>query len=194
MNEFQIASYVSRFVFARRCLLLVDRCTWTGHEADVLGVTNDLRLIDVEVKISRSDFKADAKKDKWWMRRYGAYNPAGLTPEERHPCVSTARLHPPRVWKHYFAMPAEVWSDDLTEFLPSAACGVILVKSRSAKERPTGHPAYPPAPIGHKVIRRAKPDRHAYRISAEQAVDIARLAGLRMWDAYDRAIGRESES
>lgn len=193
MNEFQIASYVSRFVFGRRCLLLVDRCTWTGHEADILAVTNDLRLIDVEVKISRSDFKADAKKDKWWMRRYGAYNPAGLTAEAKQPRVDTARLHPPRVWKHYFAMPEEVWSDDLTEFLPSAASGVILVKTDVKGRQPAGRPAYPDAPRGHKVIRRAKPDRNAYRLSAEQAVDIARLAGLRMWDAYDRAIGRETQ-
>lgn len=34
-----------------------------------------------------------------------------------------------------------------------------------------------------RLVRHAKPCRDADKISAEQAIDIARLAGLRMWDA-----------
>lgn len=67
-SEFKIARAISLQTLARKCVVLVDNCSWTGHECDVLGVTTDLRIIDVEVKISRSDLKVDAKKDKWWTR------------------------------------------------------------------------------------------------------------------------------
>ena len=43
-------------------LVMVPNCYWTGDECDLLVVRNDLRLVDVEVKISRSDLKADAGK------------------------------------------------------------------------------------------------------------------------------------
>lgn len=38
---------------------------------DVLAVTDDRRLIEIEIKISFSDFKADAKKDKWRRQKRG---------------------------------------------------------------------------------------------------------------------------
>lgn len=36
---------------------------------DVIAVTGDRRLIEVEIKISVGDFKKDAKKEKWGRRR-----------------------------------------------------------------------------------------------------------------------------
>jgi hypothetical protein len=62
-SEYNIARAIALQTLARKCVVLVDNCNWTGHECDVLGVTTDLRIIDVEVKISRADLKADAKKD-----------------------------------------------------------------------------------------------------------------------------------
>lgn len=35
-----------------------------------------------------------------------------------------------------------------------------------------------------ECIRRACPNKHAHRLEPEQVMDIARLANLRMWEAY----------
>jgi hypothetical protein len=53
--------------YKRQCRLVTfERGTESfGDFPDVLAVTDDMRLIEVEVKVSLSDFKADAKKRKW---------------------------------------------------------------------------------------------------------------------------------
>lgn len=170
-NEFAIAAAIARQTLQSRCLLLVDRCNWTGHECDVLGVTTCLRIIDVEVKISRADLRADAKKDKWWVRQFGRWS-AETQSYVKPPDV--LRPWPPRGWKHYYALPADIWNDDLLAALPSKASGVLLLHGKKD---------------GRVVVtckRRSTPDRNASRLTAEQVVDIARLANLRMWDAYKR--------
>lgn len=158
-----IARAVATQTLAKKCVVLVDRCNWTGYECDVLAVTQDLRVIDVEVKISRADFKADAGKDKWWHRPGWAWNEP--RPERVH------RDWPPKVWKHYVAMPADLWMDSLLEFMPSPASGLLLVREHRGRVEINCH-------------RRATPNRDAGKIGAAAAVDIARLANLRMWDAY----------
>ncbi len=172
-SEAMIARAISLQTLERKCIVLVDNCNWTGHECDVLAVTRDLRIIDIEVKISRADLKADAKKDKWWHRQYGAWMPG----QRRQEVTTTARQHPPKVWKHYYALPADIWKPELLDFLPSAASGVLLL--RQASDRHQGQ-------IVVKCIRRATPATDAYRLTPAQAVDIARLANLRMWEAYRR--------
>lgn len=174
-NEAMIARAISLQTLARKCVVLVDRCNWTGHECDVLAVTTDLRIIDVEVKISRADLKADAKKDKWWHRfpsQYVGVDERGRAKFESPPSV--ARPHPQKVWKHYYAMPAEIWTPDLLDCLPSKASGVLLVTERSGW-------------ISVRCVRRATPCKDATRLKPEQVMDIARLANLRMWEAYQRA-------
>jgi hypothetical protein len=174
-NEFRIAAAISRQTLARRCVVLVDRCNWTGHECDVLAVTADLRIIDVEVKISRADFKADAKKDKWWHRRANwafqesPYREALPGP----PAPDIHRDWPPKVWKHYIAMPAEIWSDELLQFAPSPATGILLVREQLGLST-----------LAIECRRRAMPNKAADKLTPEQVLDIARLANLRMWDAY----------
>ena len=176
-NEARIASAIARQVLLRKCVVLVDRCNWTGYEADLLCVTQDLRLIDVEIKISRADFAQDAKKDKWWHRnisgRYLGASGSSLWQwdEPQH------RDWPPKIWKHYFAMPAEIWDDALFEKAPSPASGILLLKRRDDGSVQT------------RVLRRAVPNRDAGKVSAAAAIDIARLANLRMWNAYLEAMG-----
>lgn len=165
-TESVIAGAISRQTLARKCVVLVDNCNWTGHECDVLAVTMNLRIIDVEVKISRADLKADAKKDKWWHR-------IGWS---SHHGPDAPRLHPRKVWKHYYALPAEIWRPELLASLPSPASGVILMREQGN----TG------TPVVAEVVRRATPARDAYRLNPEEVMDIARLANLRMWDAYKR--------
>lgn len=160
-SEGVIARHVATQTLAKKCVVLVDRCNWTGYECDVLAVTTDLRVIDIEVKISRADFKADAKKDKWWHRlSWGG----DVGPPQR-------RQWPPKVWKHYVAMPRDLWDDALFEFMPSPASGLLLVHDHR------GH-------IDVNCQRRAVPNKDASRLTPAQAVDVARLANLRMWDAY----------
>ena len=165
-SEGRIARAIALQTLARKCVVLVDRCNWTGHECDVLAVTTDLRIIDVEVKISRADFKAGAKKNKWWHR------PAGLWPGEQP--APTHRDWPLKVWKHYVAMPADLWDAALFEFMPSTASGLLLVREQRNST----------TPVAVHCERRATPNKDAARLTPAQAVDIARLANLRMWDAY----------
>lgn len=59
-TEKTIARALAQQTFNRKYLVVVPNCNWTGYEADILAVTENLRLIDVEIKISRADLKADA--------------------------------------------------------------------------------------------------------------------------------------
>lgn len=182
-SESMIARAIALQTLARKCLVLVDNCNWTGHECDVLGVTHDLRIIDIEVKISRADLKADAKKDKWWHREFAGFSE---WQERRHPngqlisrfqeslWNSTARSHPPKVWKHYYAMPARIWTPELVSCLPSNDSGVLLLREGGG----------PQPLIIVSCERRATPAKDAYRLKPEQVLDIARLANLRMWESY----------
>lgn len=181
-NERIIAGAIARQTLASKCVVLVDNCSWTGHECDVLAVTTDLRIIDVEVKISRADLKADARKDKWWRRfvsgyettqaRWGTYQKAVYT--------QTPLQWPPKVWKHYYAMPADIWRDDLLAALPSPKSGVLLLDR-------DGYPRAAGSEMRVTCIRRATPNRDATRLTPSNVMDIARLANLRMWDAYQAA-------
>lgn len=179
-NERSIARAIALQTLARKCLVLVDNCNWTGYECDVLAVTMDLRIIDVEIKISRSDLKADAKKDKWWHRA-GWVQPA-VRGQSGHYALEKNLTWPRKVWKHYYAMPAEIWKPELTEYLPSPASGVLLLTDRGAGHTPQ---------ILVNCMRRSTPNKDADRIKPEQALDIARLANLRMWEAYNRLDLRE---
>jgi len=174
-NEHLIARAISLQTLARKCVLLVDNCNWTGHECDVLGVTTDLRIIDVEVKISRSDLKADAKKEKWWHRlTWREKDEAGLIPGSKEWYDAGHRVeHPRKVWKHYYALPKEIWTPELLDALPSKSSGVLLVTERSGR-------------IEVMCYRRATPNKDAYRLTPENVIDVARLANLRMWDSYYR--------
>jgi hypothetical protein len=177
-----IARAISLQTLARKCVVLVDNCNWTGHECDVLGVTTDLRIIDVEVKISRADLKVDAKKDKWWHRKYIGWSPdvehrdaSGrlLSVSRQRLTEDTLRPWPPKVWKHYYAMPADIWHDSLFDFLPSPASGILLLREQRGITTLAVH-----------CERRATPNKDADRLKPEQVMDIARLANLRMWEAY----------
>lgn len=181
-----IAGEIARQTFEKKCLVLVNNCNWTGFEADVLGVTNDLRLIDVEIKISRSDLKADAKKDKWWQRTFlgwgegkEVYSEDGRLIRVVHPRLYDTEplTHPRKVWKHYYALPAAIWKPELLDSLPSKASGVLLL----SEPQVLGHA------VGVTCVRRATPQRDAYVLSPAEVMAIARLANLRMWDAYRQA-------
>ena len=172
-NEQEIARALAVQVFHRRALVMVPNCMWTGNECDLLVVRNDLRLIDVEVKISRSDLKADAKKDKWVDVK--AYTETGhwIPPALRE----YKKLHWPRkIWKHYYALPEAVWKDGLHECIPEAS-GVLFMRDKKD------------GTVGVHVHRQAKPCKDAERLTPEQVMDIARVLTVRYWDRYAKLRG-----
>lgn len=158
------------FGFFKRRYLAVPNCSWPGSECDMLIVTENLRIIDMEIKISRADLRADAKKIKW-VDRLGA--PTNGMPWQGQ-SFDVPRIHPKNVWKHYYCMPQEIWTDELFDALPSPASGVLLIREREGVFR-------------INCLRAAKPNRKAEAIPAADAIDIARLASLRMWDALSRS-------
>lgn len=157
-SEGRIASCLARSLFEFEHIVLVPNCTWPGSECDLLIVTRDQRVIDIEIKIDRADFKADKAKDKWKCFQY------------------SGNRYVKTVWKHYYAMPAEVWKEGFEEHLPRPECGVVLLYND--ERTPSG--------IRAQIIRRAIPNRKASRISSEDIVSIARLANIRMWEALDK--------
>lgn len=164
-SENAIAHALVHQFLQRKALVVVPRCNWTGHECDLLAVMLPcLRIVDFEVKISRSDLKADAKKDKWWH-----HHPYVWRGEQPPP---TARHWPPKVWKHYYVLPADIWSEELLTALPSANSGVLTLTPR---------PAMRSGVLVH-CVRRAKPNPSAQPVRPQEALDLARLASLRMWD------------
>lgn len=168
MNTNELAGCLARTTF-KDALVVVDRCTWTPDECDLLVVDKSLRVVDVEIKISRADLKRERNKSKWYHRAPIVYRRRGEPPPPPTPIA-----WPVRVWKHYFAMPADLWKDELMACLPSSMSGVLLVT----------HNRMGPRNWSVQCKRRAKPCRSAQPLGAGDAIAIARLASLRMWDAY----------
>lgn len=149
-------------VLDRRCVVVLPNCYFTGFEADLLGVTADGRCIDIEVKISRQDLRADYRKDKWWQRPWGESRRNFVGPP------SPPRPWPRGVWKHYYAMPAAIWTPELVESIPPNSGILLLDDSKRIR-----------------VERRARPNRAAKPVSTDQAMKLAHLCSLRMWDALN---------
>lgn len=152
--------------FNHKHLIVVPNTYWPGNETDILVVRTDLRLMDVEIKISRSDLKADAKKDKWFD-----YQPVRLGFGNNGDSPLVARTHPRRIWKHYYCMPETIWKDGLFEGIPPTS-GVILMRDHR------DHP-------GTWLVRQAKPAKDAERITPEELADIARVQSHRMWESFN---------
>lgn len=164
----RICAVLARKTFAG-ALCAVDRCSRLGSECDLLVVTTRLRAIDVEVKISRADLKAERKKDKWF--EFGPWEARARGVER------TPRDWPRNVWKHYYAVAAPIWRDELLEHCQPKS-GVITVELRQD------------GLLRHiDVKRRCTANRSDTPLKPEVVVDIARLASLRMWNAYDE-LGR----
>lgn len=164
-NARLIGSALVRQTFQRK-YLVVPNCIWPGSECDLLAVEPGLRLIEVEIKISRADLRADRDKDKWYHHIDWRQQRAGVQRPRRD--------WPTRIWKHYYALPKDIWSDELRADLGSPASGILLLAAVGGAR----------GPIAVTCRRRSKPCRDAQRLTAAQAIDIARLANLRMWDAY----------
>lgn len=168
-TERSVAGVLARNSFDN-ALCVLPNAGWSGcdiGEIDMLVVAPCLRVIDVEIKISRSDLKADAKKRKWW------YQPNLTLPGPRD---GEALEWPGGAWKHYYAMPADIWKPELLTALPSPASGVLLVHDLHDIGR------YRWGRVS--CARRAKPNPNAKPVEIRELRKLARLTSLRMWDAY----------
>lgn len=166
-NESKIAALLARDTFGRD--LVCPNCTYLGFESDLLVVHRTLRLIDVEIKISRADLKADAAKEKWWRRpSMGWMTRGAMGPPQK-------LEWPPQVWKHYYALPAELWKPELAEFLP-AMSGLLLIHRNR---------------VEHK--QRAKPNPFTEPVKLETAMTIARLVSVRYWEHVRRIRADDAE-
>ncbi len=171
-NEFTVGRAIFEQAFTRKHVALIRNTYYTGYEADVLIVRNDLRLMDIEIKVSRSDFKADQHKDKWW--KYGPYADTGEKNKYGYPIqrqTKTPREWPVKIWKHYYCLPQEVWKDDLAAEV-SPKSGIMLLS----------HDQY--GRVALSIHRQAKPNKDAKPISANEAIEVARLCNARMWGAF----------
>lgn len=178
-SENMIARALADQTFSRRAVVLVPNCNWTDHECDLLVVEQGLRIIDVEIKISRADLKADAAKTKWWHTRiFGDVDSDGLPTVRARGRGADVKT----VWKHYYCLPYEIWDDSLIEYLPSRASGVIGLREGRKSGR-----------IYAEVIRKTKPAKNPYRCSEQDVLNIARLANLRLWSLHSDIARMQAE-
>jgi hypothetical protein len=168
-TEGTLGSALARNTFAND-LCVLPNCIWTGDEIDLLVVTPSRRVIDVEIKISRADLKVDRDKGKWW-REVGDWVEVSGRYQRSKP--AERREWPRAVWKHYYALPQEIWKPELLECM-AANSGVLLISGIPESRHKTRV----------ECVRRAKPCKNIEILSDEHVVKIARLASLRMWDAY----------
>lgn len=170
-SEYSIGRAIALQTLQRKCLVLVPNCNHTGYECDLLAIEPGGRIIDVEIKISRADLKADAGKGKWWTQFASRYDAATKRYVDSKP---EKREWPPRVWKHYYCMPEDVWTEGLESCLPTPKSGVILLRAGQRRE----------PPVVARVHRRATPNRESKPVTVETILNLARLASLRLWDSY----------
>ena len=153
-------------------LITIPNCLFTGYECDLLCVTNQLRIIDFEIKISKSDFYADAKKGKWWECTFLQNNLVDGKIEKAQEFKH--REHPQKVWKHYYVMPKDIWDDSMFDRMGSESCGVLLLIVDDHGE------------VNIEQIRKAKPAKDFTTLNDKQLFTIARLAGIRMWNSLNK--------
>lgn len=173
----QIGHSLYYHVFAQKHAVVLENCYYPGSECDVLIVRNDLRLMEIEIKISRADLKADAKKDKWF--KY--IPPSGRRWAHKSECDVQKLEWPNKIWKHYYCVPEEIWGADLIASIPLKS-GVLLIRE------------WRPDMPAISVIRQAKPNKDAKPMPAADLVDIARYCNVRMWDALKDVRDRQARA
>lgn len=206
-SEARIGKSLALSVFHKH-LVVLPNSYWPGFESDLMVVTPELYLIDVEIKISRADLKQDAGKKKWvaqwWHDLQKERRHDGALPGFRHRRMKNwnettahkldlARVAkwPAKVWKHYYALPKSIWKKELMDTLPSEKSGVLLLTENLPRGGELGDAEgasfRDDLPVIVDIARQAQPNTEVEKLAHEDVIDIARLASLRMWDALDQA-------
>ncbi len=157
--EIALASY-----FNYRVNLIVPNVHWGKfmHECDLLIVSKAGYCTEVEIKTSRADLRADAKK-------WHGHNGDGQSGK--------------RVIKYlYFAVP-EALKDAALELAPERA-GIITVRDKD--NVPGVYPYHPRC----QRVREPTVRRHATKMPDSERYKVARLGALRIWDLKRKLIDR----
>ena len=172
-SEFAIARHLAREKFSGM-LMVVDNTYHLGDECDLLIVNHrNLHYIDVEIKVSRADLKADRFKDKWRSaaRTWPLHSARPVVPLE----------WPRKVWKHYFCVAEPVWTPELLEHVGPRS-GVFTI--RIDEDGRYG---------GIKVQRKCQANPAAKPATPEEIVKLAFLANVRMHESYRKLDDMRSE-
>lgn len=162
-TEARMIAALARKTF-KGMLCCVDNTYALGDECDLLVVTNQLRCIDVEVKISRADLKADSAKSKW-------HTGGGINWQTGDRYPRTAIDWPRNVWKHYYAIADDIWIDDLLQHCrPNSGVVTVLLGNDGALRT-------------INVKRRCIANKSQQPLTPAELCNIARLTSLRLWDA-----------
>lgn len=103
MKTKDIESAIFKHWVGKQKKAIIPNVSWGFHihECDLLVVEKDLSITEVEIKVSKSDLKADQKK-------WHGHNSSRIT-----------RL--------YFAIPEYLFNDECISFIPSHA-GILVIK------------------------------------------------------------------
>jgi hypothetical protein len=164
-----IARQLSRSPFNFRRFILVPNVSWglLPWEADLLALSSSDYLYEIEIKISIADLKRDQKKRKWG-RFFDSHN---------------------MIRAMWYAMPRKVWEHkDAAEALPAEA-GVIVVEQEEYTHRSYGDWSSGKSTFSEikktrtvsRVIREAKRNNTARKLTRGEAYQLARLGAMRQW-------------
>ncbi len=151
--------------YERRCWLVTfERGLEYNNNPDVLGVNPSRFLIEVEVKVSISDFRADAKKGKWSYRE---------APSQRQPKFM------------YYMVPQDLVDKVTVELKPGF--GLLTTSGRH-----NGHTGLPELKVMVEAKAQANARRldihHIAKLVKHQSATLAHLA------AYEGRIAQEKEN
>lgn len=130
-------------------------------EADLCVVTKAGRLWEIEIKVSASDWKIDAEKDKWRFLKDG-------------PAMMPSYAFPSRF---YYAAPLPL-AERFQEFGTPDFAGVVGVNRAECGD------------LRAKIIREPKPIGGT-KLTESQMMQVARLGSMRFWSENHKRIQRE---
>ena len=132
MTEYDIQAELGCYYGVEKGQIVVPNVLLNSYEADFITITKSDYLIEVEIKISISDFRADFKKKHY------------------HDC--------PEVNALYYALPIELYKkhkEEVEESCEKVGAGIILI---AEKELPNGHSyEYFAGFVKKPKLRKAKP-------------------------------------
>ena len=159
MNATLMSIAIARH-FDTRLNIIVPNVSWgIGlHECDVLVITKAGYAIEVEIKTSKADIKADLKK--------------------RHSHENK------KLRSLIFAIPKNL--EHCSDLIPERA-GIITIE-RLETQRPTRDNVIGPNPsrLYCSILRKAKINTHASKLSDTDILHVAKLGVMRMWNMKEK--------
>lgn len=158
MHAEQVEIAVAKRFGYRRCII-VPNVSWGlnfGYELDMLIVSPTGYATEVEIKVTKSDLKADKNK------------------RHQHDSI--------RIQKLYFAVPA-ILKDDALEIIPQKA-GLIIVKANQEIHLPRNR-IYEIG-ITAEIVKSSIINKDAGKLCEKELIKLGHLAAMRIWSLKER--------